>query len=506
MHDFVNLGDLRDPSTPEARPALIDCRDWENPRTLSHGDIDRQVDACARALVGRGLVRGDRVAIFSLNRAEQLIAYFAIMRAGFVAVPANIKFPRETIGFILDDAQVKLAFCDEMSRPLLAADMPVIDFDALGGDGFANFLDPGPFETVRPQPGEVAMVLYTSGSTGRPKGVPLSHDGQLWAVRTRVGAGNQDRHRLLVAAPLFHMNALGIAKFVLAAGASMVLLPQFHARQYVEAIGRFKVTWLTSVPTMLALAMRERETLARTDLSSVEQIRAASAPITQSLIDEVRQTFPKANLAIGYGTTEAGPLMFGPRPGVTTPGLALGWPLPGVEVRLVSPDGKEATEGELWIRTPANMRGYLNLPEKTQQVLTSDGWYKSGDVFQRDEAGAYTFIGRTDDMFVCGGENIYPGEVESILERHRDIAQACVVPVPDEIKGEKPFAFVVLKPGARLTEQDVKRYVLDNAPAYQHPRGVAFMAELPLATTNKVDRKALGRLARERWLDVGKTP
>ena len=499
MHEFVNLGDLRDPSTPETNPAVIDCRDWENPRIFSHGEIDRQIDACARALVARGLVRGDRVAIFSFNRTELLIAYFAIMRAGFVAVPANIKFPRETIGFILDDAQVKLAFCDAVSRPLLTAGMPIIDFDALDRDGFVGVLDPGPFETVRPQPGEVAMVLYTSGSTGRPKGVPLAHDGQLWAVRTRVGAGNQDRHRLLVAAPLFHMNALGIAKFVLAAGASMVLLPQFNARRYVEAIGRFKVTWLTSVPTMLALAMREREVLARTDLSSVELIRAGSAPITQSLIDEVRHVFPKANLAIAYGTTEAGPVMFGPRPGVTKPDLALGWPLPGVDVRLIGPDGDEATEGELWIRTPANMQGYLNLPEKTKQVLTSDGWYKSGDVFRRDEAGAYTFVGRSDDMFVCGGENIYPGEVESMLERHRDILQACVVPVPDEIKGEKPFAFVVLRPGAQLTEQEVKRFALENAPAYQHPRGVAFTAELPLSTTNKIDRKALGRLARERW-------
>src|SRR5262245_53367916 len=124
MHDFVNLGNLRDPSTPESSPALIDCRDWENPRTLSHGDIDREVDACARGLVARGLVRGDRVAIFSLNRAELLIAYFATMRAGFVAVPGNIKFPRETIGFILEDAQVKLAFCDATSRSLLPADVP----------------------------------------------------------------------------------------------------------------------------------------------------------------------------------------------------------------------------------------------------------------------------------------------------------------------------------------------------------------------------------------------
>ena len=500
MHDFVNLGDLRDPSASEANLALIDCRDWDNPRTLSHGEIDRQVNACARALIARGLVRGDRVAIFSLNRAELLIAYFAIMRAGFVAVPVNIKFPRETINFILNDAQVKLAFCDAVSRPLLPVGVPTIEFDTPGSDdGFDKILDPGPFETVRPQSGEVAMVLYTSGSTGRPKGVPLSHEGQIWAVRSRVGSGNQGRHRLLVAAPLFHMNALGIAKFVLAAGASMVLLPQFHARRYVEAIGRFKVTWLTSVPTMLALAMREREALARTDLSSVELIRAGSAPITQKLIDEVRHVFPNANLAIAYGTTEAGPVMFGPRPGLSKPDLALGWPLPGVDVRLIAADGNEAAEGELWIRTPANMRGYLNLPDKTEQVLTNDGWYKSGDVFRRDEAGAYTFVGRTDDMFVCGGENIYPGEVESMLERHCDIVQACVVPVPDEIKGEKPFAFVVLRNGAQLTEADVKHFALENAPAYQHPRGVAFMAELPLSTTNKIDRKTLGRLARERW-------
>jgi long-chain acyl-CoA synthetase len=499
MHDFVNLGDLFDPSTPQTNWALIDCRDWEHPRTLSHADVDRQVDACARALCARGLERGDRVGIFSLNRAELLVAYFAIMRAGFVAVPVNIKFSRQTLDFIVQDAQIKLAFCDGISRALLPAALPVVDFDASGSDGFTGFLDVGPFETVRPRPGEIAMVLYTSGSTGRPKGVPLSHDGQLWAVRARVGAGNQGRHRLLVAAPLFHMNALGVAKFVLAAGASMVLLPQFEARRYVEAIGRFKVTWLTSVPTMLALAMREHEALVRTDLSSVELIRAASAPITQSLVDQVRQVFAKADLMLGYGTTEAGPVMFGPRPGISKPELALGWPLPGVDVRLIGPDGGEASEGELWIRTPANMRGYLNLPEKTAQVLTSDGWYKSGDVFRRDEAGAYTFVGRTDDMFVCGGENIYPGEVEGLLERHPDIVQVCVVPVADEIKGCKPFAFVVARPGAQLTEQEVKRFALANAPAYQHPRGVAFMAELPLATTNKVDRKALGQLARERW-------
>jgi len=439
------------------------------------------------------------VAILSLNRAELLIAYFAIMRAGFVAIPTNIKFPHETVAFVLSDAEVRFAFCDTVGRALLPERMPAVDFDSTGSDGFAGFLDPGPFETIHPQPGEAAMVLYTSGSTGRPKGVPLSHDGQLWAVRSRLGAGGHDRHRILVAAPLFHMNALGIAKVAIAAGATIVLLPQFNARHYVEAIGRFKVTSLSSVPTMLALALREHAALARTDLSSVEIVRTGSAPITQSLIDEIKRAFPQAKLAIGYGTTESGPIAFGARAGLTKPDLAIGWPLPGVEVRLVGPDGTDATEGELWIRTPANMAGYLNLPQKTRQVLTKDGWYKTGDVFRRDDGGAYTFVGRTDDMFVCGGENIYPGEVESLLERHDDIVQACVVPVPDEIKGEKPFAFVVLRAGAVLSEDAVKRFALDNAPAYQHPRGVAFLSDLPLATTSKVDRNALRQIARERW-------
>jgi len=312
------------------------------------------------------------------------------------------------------------------------------------------------------------MVLYTSGSTGRPKGVPLSHDGQLWAVRSRIGAGGHGRQKLLVAAPLFHMNALGISKFAFAAGASVVLMPQFDARQFVEAIGRFKVTSLTSVPTMLALAMRERETLARTDLSSVESVRTGSAPITQSLVDEVRHAFPNAALILGYGTTESGPIAFGARAGLAKPDLALGWPLPGVEVRLIAPDGEETDEGELWIRTPANMTGYINLPAKTQEVLTADGWYKSADVFRRDAAGAYTFVGRTDDMFVCGGENIYPGEVEAMLEGHPDIARASDVPIKAK--------FCAQERGAQLRNQFLRCVIARAEPVLQIPIETRLMA------------------------------
>ena len=497
----VNLGDLADPNKDPESVALIDCLDWSSPREYSHGEIDRLVDACARALVKRGLKRGESVAILSANRAEFLIAYFGIMRAGLVAVPVNHKFPRDTIDFVMRDSNVKLVLCDAQRRLSVPSDLPVIEF----GPAFEAMLDRGPFETVVPNPGETAMVLYTSGSTGRPKGVPLSHQGHLWAVESRLRTIPPGEHRLIVAAPLFHMNALGTSKFIFGAHASMVLMPQFDARRYVEAVGRFGVTWLTSVPTMLAMMVREKDTVAKTDLSSVRTVRMGSAPTTQKLIDDLRSLFPKATVMNAYGTTEAGPVVFGPHPdGRPRPDMALGWPLPDVKVRLVDAEGRDADEGVLVQYTPATMTGYLNLPEKSREALTADGWYVSGDVFRRDAQGAYYFVGRADDMFNCGGENIYPGEIEHMLEKHPDIAQSCVVPVPDELKGEKPFAFIVRRPGSTLAEDAVKHYALANAPAYQHPRQVEFMDALPLAGPNKIDRKHLKARARELWREPEK--
>jgi acyl-CoA synthetase (AMP-forming)/AMP-acid ligase II len=154
-----------------------------------------------------------------------------------------------------------------------------------------------------------------------------------------------------------------------------------------------------------------------------------------------------------------------------------------------------AGEGVLELRTPATMQGYLNLPELTREVLTADGWYRTGDLFSRSADGCYSFAGRADDMINCGGENIFPAEVERLLLRHPDVAEACVVGIADAVKGEKPVAFVVLRPGASLSEDDVKGFALANAPAFRHPRRVMFLAELPLAGTNKVDRRLLRRLA-----------
>jgi acyl-CoA synthetase (AMP-forming)/AMP-acid ligase II len=490
-----NLGDAVAGGPEPGRTALIDLGVPAALREWSFGGLDRAAAAVARGLVGRGAKRGDRVAILSLNRGEYLTVLLGAMRAGLVAVPVNLKLPPPAIEHVLRDADVSLVFVDAERRTAVHTGVAVVEF----GAELDAFADPGAFASVEPDAEEIAMILYTSGSSGMPKGVPLTHAGALWVTEHRLRATpDMERHRLLVAAPFYHMNALWVSCVVaLPGGASVVLLPRFEARAYVEAIGRYRCTWLTAVPTMMALAIQEREALARTDLSSVERVSLGSAPLTQGLLDRVRAAFPGALLTNGWGTTETGPIGFGPHPrGVPRPDIALGYPVEDVAVRLVAGADLDAAEGVLQIRTPALMPGYLNLPQKTAEVMTPDGYYVTGDVMRRDADGFYYFVGRADDMFVCGGENIYPGEVETMLERHPGIRQACVVPVPDDVRGAKPVAFVVWAEGGTPSAETVKQWALANAPAYQHPRHVEFVSELPLAGTGKVDRKLLMERAR----------
>ena len=492
-----NLGMVYDPQHGGDNLALIDCRDWESPQSITHRQLSEAADACARGLLARGLRRGDRVAILSANRSEFLTAYLGTLRAGMVSVPINYKFPPATIEFVLADAQVDLALCDDQRQDSLPTAVERVCFDDHSDNGYAGLLAPGPFQAVSPETREPAMILYTSGSTGRPKGVPLSHDGHLWALRQRITKGWPfSHHRLLVAAPLYHMNALCVSLVALGSCASEVLLPQFDPHRYLQAIERFGCTWITSVPTMLAMCFQYPEAVAETDLRSVSVVRMGSAPVSPKLQAQVESTFAGASIMNGYGTTEAGPVVFGPLEGRSPPPMSVGWPSPGVDVKLIDNHGQEAEQGVLWHRTPATMTAYLNLPEKTREVLTEDGWYISGDVFRRDGDGAYYFVGRVDDMFNCGGENIYPGEVEALLVSHPDVIQACVVPVDDDIKGAKPVAYVVARPGSKTDPETLKQFTLANGPAYQHPRTITFVDELPLAGPGKVDRRVLLERAR----------
>jgi long-chain acyl-CoA synthetase len=486
---FTNLGDLIDRGRDPGKIAIVDLG-GEAPREVSYAALDAAAMGVARALLAKGFVRGDRVAILAANRSEYLAAYFGIMRAGLVAVPVNFKFPAKTIDFILRDSGARLVFCDQPRREDVPKDFPTVVF---GGD-FDAFLDRGAFESVVPEPDEPAMFLYTSGSTGTPKGVVLSHQSHLWVVEVRLGGQDLSRHRYLIAAPLYHMNALALSKLACAAHATIVLLPQFTARGYIEAIGRYRATWLTAVPPMIAMMLREPDLLAKTDLSSVEFVRMGSAPVSHSLLEALHGALPLAQVTNAYGTTEAGPIVFGPHPqGIPQPEMSVGYPHPQVQLRLVG----GGDQGELEMKSPAVMLGYHNRPE-LKGAIGPDGFYATGDVFRRDENGFHYFVGRTDDMFVSGGENIYPADVERMLERHPAVAEACVVPIDDEIKGTKPVAFIVVEKGFHPTEAEIKEFALANAPAYQHPRFVWFLDRLPLASTNKLDRKALQRMAEER--------
>jgi long-chain acyl-CoA synthetase len=497
MDQFANLGDLIRRDRDLSKIAIVDLGGETVPREYTYAELDAACMGAAQALQRRGLARGDRVAILSANRTDYLAAYFGIMRAGLVAVPVNYRFPRETIHFILKDCDAKLVFCDLASRKDCPADLPVVQFGGEGDDGFGAFVDPGAFTTVMPEPDEPAMFLYTSGSTGVPKGVVLSHQSHIWVVETRLAPG-LDRHRYLIAAPLYHMNALALSKLACAAHATIVLLPRFQAHAYIEAIGRYRPTWLTAVPPMIAMMLRETDALARTDLSSVEFIRMGSAPVSTSLMAAIHRTLPKAKVTNAYGTTEAGPVVFGPHPaGLPQPENSVGYPHAAVELRLVDGDNRNAEEGMLEMKCPAVMLGYHNRPD-IAPPFTADGFYITGDVFRRDENGFHYFVGRTDDMFVSGGENIYPADVERMLERHPDVAQAVVVPIDDDIKGTKPVAFIIPKAACKPSENEIKQHALANAPAYQHPRFVWFVDELPISSTNKVDRIALRRLAQQR--------
>ncbi len=483
-----NLGLLLAEHAKSDRPAIIELRDPQRPRPVSFRELDAGCNAVAGGLARTGLKPGERIGILSLNRVEFVMTLLGAMRAGVVPVPVNVKLPADGIAYILDDAGARLLFAEPGTRRLAPAGMRVVEF----GSDFDSFIDPGPFAAFEPAPDSIAIQPYTSGSTGRPKGVLLSHYGQNWSRRILAHTrGTTERDVILVAAPLYHKNALNAIKQGLTAGATLPLLPQFDIGRYIEAISRYRCTVISGVPTMMAMLLTRKDVLTRTDTTSVRTIMMGSAPSSPELLKDLKAQFPNAEPLVVYGVTEGGPVPLGPHPdGKPRPPGSLGVPYPGTEAKLVG--GPNPDEGELVLKNPGNLLGYHNLPAETAKRLR-DGWYYTGDVCRRDHDGFYWFVGRTDDMFVSGGENIFPGEVEAMLQRHPAVHQALVMPFNHELKGQVPYAFVVPRSGTRVTEDELKQYALDNGPAYQHPRRVFFLDQLPLSGTNKVDREQLRR-------------
>jgi long-chain acyl-CoA synthetase len=481
-----NLGCLGIEHRNERRLAVIDLWDPENPREIDYPTYHASCDAVARGLVERGLGVGDRIGILCSNRVEFLEIFYGAMRAGIVPVSIGVLLPKDTVTWIIEDSDVRLVFCDGSLKQNLPDGVACVDVDSSGTDG----LQAGPFTPFVPDHDSVAFQPYTSGSTGRPKGVLLSHRAHSWVAETI----SRDRDfspsdRMIVAAPLYHKHAMNSIKCVLVGGSTVVLMRKFDPRRYVEVINRYKTTVVSGVPTIFAMMLQQRDLLAGHDYSFVRLATMGGAPATDTLIDAVAETFPSADIVQIFGITEASAALFGRHPQrAERPRHSIGWPIAGNEFRLVG--GEDENFGTLHVRSPGLMNGYHNNPAEMARRLR-DGWFDTGDILRKDPTGWYYFIGRSDDMFVSSGHNIYPSEVEVMLERHPDVEQAVVVPAPDEIKYRIPWAFIVKRAGSSLSEEDVKQHALKNAPPYQYPRKVIFVPTMPMNAIGKIDRKGL---------------
>jgi long-chain acyl-CoA synthetase len=472
----------------------VDLYDPEHPLEVSYARLERLCNAVARGLRRAGVSPGERIAVLSLNRHEVVATLLGAMRAGVVPVPINIKLSRESVEYIVRDAGARLIFAEPALVALCPEGIPVVQFGGKNGASFESFLDQGEFAAIEPAPDTVAIQPYTSGSTGRPKGVLLTHFGQNWSrlilAHTRA---TSESDVILIAAPLYHKNALNAIKQGLTAGAKLVVMPQFDVQRYIAAISRYHCTVISGVPTMMSMVLTRGDLLDGADTTSVRTIMMGSAPSSPRLLKALAGRFPNAQPLVVYGVTEGGPVPLGPHPeGKPRPPGSIGVPYPGTEARLIG--GAHENEGELVVRNPGVLLAYHNLPEESAKRIR-DGWYHTGDVCRRDEEGFYYFVGRTDDMFVCGGENIFPIAVETLLERHPAVHQAYVMPFEHELKGQVPYAFVVLRSGQEAGEDELKQFTIANGPAYQHPRRVFFLHQLPLAGTNKIDQSALRRFA-----------
>lgn len=496
------------------RVAIIDLS-RAAPRSVVYRDLEKRLDRVASMTQRLGLKAGDRLAMAVTNRIEFVEIMFGVMRAGIVPVPLNTKLGLDTLEYVIRDAGCVAAIIEEAPNPQLfgivdgigcgvrisldTARAGWLDYEEVIGVGDGGFT-PFPISDDHP-----SFQPYTSGSTGKPKGVVLTHVGQVWWINclNRYWPTSPD-NRALAAVPLYHKNAMaGAIKPMLSYGGSVVLLPNFEPRAFLQALAEYKCTHAGGVPAVFTLLLQERDLIERLDFSHLQSLKIGSAPTPKELLDEVERAF---GVPVGesYGLTEGGPVMIGPpTDGRSVPHGSCGVVWPEGEVKLLNFEGNESESyGELWVRNPGVTPGYYNLPEVNQERL-KDGWLRTGDVFSRDEEGFYYFRGRTDDMFNSGGENIYPLEVENMLLKHPAVAEVSVVPVPHKIKGEVPVAMVVTAKGRTTTEEQLKQFCLSSGPAYAHPRRVVFVPEMPLNGPGKIDRKVVQRQMTERFGTLG---
>ena len=453
----------------------------DGPLRLTFAEVVERIRCAAGAFAEQGVQQGDRVAIWAPNSAEWLIAAFGLLTAGGVLVPVNTRFKAEEAADIIGRSAAKAVLIQKGFLGLdysVPAGVPVIDLKS-------DFLSSGsPFS--RDVSGEdISDVIFTSGTTGRPKGARMNHRQTLrmyeeWATLADLREGD----RYLMVNPYFHTFGLKaglIASFL--RGATMLPVAAFDIAAVVELIDREGITMLPGPPTLY------HSLLAVQDKSKLATLRAGvtgAADIPVELVRRIHDELPFQTLMTGYGLTEAGNVTLS-RPGDSFEDVATtaGLPCEDVEVRI-------ADDGEVLVRGYGVMQGYLDDPEATAAAIDATGWLHTGDLGTLDDAGRLRIVGRKKDMFIVGGFNAYPAEIEGFLLEHPGVAQAAVIGVPDDRLGQVGKAFIVVKDdNSAVSGDELITWSRDRMAGFKVPRFVEFVRELPLNATGKVMKDRL---------------
>ncbi len=475
---FATLPDDRaaaDPSSP--------CVSDDDLKLDNAGFLDR-VQQAAAVLAAKGVGPGDVVAIVLPNRAELVVSLFATWRLGAVATPVNPVLTRTEMEYQVDDAAAKIVIGDG-----LQIDADIVDVGDLTTDGGARGVPVAPVTST-----DLALLIYTSGTTGKPKGVMLDHAN---LVSMSEGAREwlqitEADHSLLIL-PLFHANGIVAGTLTpLLAGGRVTIAARFSPKTFFGLVAEARPTYFSAVPAIYAMLSALDDT-AEADTSSLRFVICGAAPMPAELIQRVEERFGVV-LVEGYGLSEGtvastiNPLDGRPR----KPGT-VGLPLPGQQVAIIDEEGNhlpQGERGEVILKGPNIMRGYLNRPEETAKTI-KDGWLHTGDVGLLDEDGYLVLVDRIKDMIIRGGENIYPKEIESVLYTDPGVLEAAVVGRPDDVLGEVVVAYVALRPEATVTVEELQQVCLEQLAKYKQPVLIEVLDEHPKNPVGKIDKPTL---------------
>ncbi|NQX89866.1 MAG: AMP-binding protein [Halioglobus sp.] len=481
-------------------------------KTISWKEVLERCERLAGGLATLKLEAGDRLAILSQNSARMVELFYGPLWIGVVPVPLNWRWTLQELVPCLKDSQPVVLAADEThAETALALQRQCASIRDLVymGEGeappgfiaFEDLIDGAERVSYCPFGGkDLAAIVYTGGTTGRSKGVMLSH------TNLYVNAMNHmefdpvsDGQSIVLSGPMFHISSMCRVYIHTFMDVHMIILPQFDAVALMEAVQAYGATSLMLISAMAAFLL-DHPRYPEFDLSSVRKINYGAAPMPPSLINRLRAEFPKVSFYHGYGATEGAGVIstlsvkdeFLDGDGVTHLN-SVGKPAPYVQLRVVDTEGCEVASGEVGeiaVRGPNVMMGYLNMPEETAKVIRDD-WYHTGDAGYRDAEGYVFLVDRMKDMIISGGENIYSVEVERAIDLHSAVRQCAVVGLSDETWGEVVHAVIALRPGASLTLEELVMHCREYIAGYKCPKGLHVWDELPLSGAGKIQKNEI---------------